>query len=124
MQFPPGNFSLQPVAIGAVVEVTILPKPPMERVVLRPREQAGRNASERRAGLEKFNVGADPALVWGRPPTRGYPGERVYPLPRSHRGNGDGMSAEGIGHNTGNPRRWERVTPNRTPVRDRPGHLG
>ena len=33
----------------------------------RLREQAGRNASERRAGLETLNVGADPAKGWGRP---------------------------------------------------------
>src|SRR5712692_9730401 len=32
VQFPPGKGSLQPVAIGAAVEVTILPKPSMERV--------------------------------------------------------------------------------------------
>lgn len=32
VQFPPGQGSLQPVAIGAVVEVTILPKPSMEKV--------------------------------------------------------------------------------------------
>ena len=30
-------------------------------------EQAGRNASERRAGLETSNVCADLALAWGRP---------------------------------------------------------
>ena len=36
----------------------------------RLREQAGRNVSERRAGLEKGNVGADPASGWGRPPSR------------------------------------------------------
>src|SRR5260370_16100336 len=34
VQFPPGKRSLQPVAIGAAVEVTILPKPSMERVAL------------------------------------------------------------------------------------------
>ena len=34
VQFPPGNWSLQPVAIGAAVEVTKLPKPSMERVAL------------------------------------------------------------------------------------------
>ena len=32
VQFPPGKRSLQPVAIGAAVEVTKLPKPSMERV--------------------------------------------------------------------------------------------
>ena len=31
---PPGNWSFQPVAIGAVVEVTKRPKPSMERVAL------------------------------------------------------------------------------------------
>jgi len=36
----------------------------------RLREQAGRNASERRAGLETGNVGADPAKGWGRPPSQ------------------------------------------------------
>src|SRR6266851_303692 len=34
VQFPPGKRSLQPVAIGAAVEVTKLPKPSMERVAL------------------------------------------------------------------------------------------
>ena len=44
---PTRHLSLQPVAIGAAVEVTILPKPLMERTVKRFREQAGRNVSER-----------------------------------------------------------------------------
>src|SRR5258708_26186595 len=64
---PTRQLSLQPVAIGAAMEVTRSPKPSMERVVLRPREQAGRNVSERRAGLEKHDVGADPAIPRGRP---------------------------------------------------------
>ena len=34
----------------------------------RPREQAGRNMRERRAGLEMFDAGADPAVSGGRPP--------------------------------------------------------
>src|SRR3954451_16723441 len=42
----------------------------------------------------------------------------------SHRGIGDGMSAEEIQRNTGSPKRWRRVTSNRTPARDRPGRLG
>ena len=41
----------------------------MERVARRLREQAGRNVSERRAGLEKVDAGADPADIWGRPPS-------------------------------------------------------
>jgi len=39
-------------------------------------------------------------------------------------GIGDGMSAEEIQRNTGSPKRWRRVTSNRTPARDRPGRLG
>src|SRR5829696_2131725 len=56
--------SLQPVAIGAAVEATKPPEPSM-------REQAGRNASERRAGLEMRDVGADPPQKRGRPPSLG-----------------------------------------------------
>jgi hypothetical protein len=62
-------WSFQPVAIGAAVEVTKPSEPSMERVVQRPREQAGRNVSERRAGLETDNVGADPPQKRGRPPS-------------------------------------------------------
>ena len=62
-------------------------------------EQAGRNASERRAGLEKTNVGADLAQRWGRPPSLGMRGEAGIGRttsdqnPAGHRGNDDGMSA-------------------------------
>ena len=42
----------------------------------------------------------------------------------SHRGIGDGMSAEEIRRNTGSPERWRRVTSNRTPARERPGWPG
>jgi hypothetical protein len=73
----------------------------------RPREQAGRNMRERRAGLE--NV-----LPWE--PTRHCHGEGRCQGPStrssdkrgpwSHRGNGDGMSVEEIAGNTGNPRGW------------------
>jgi hypothetical protein len=41
----------------------------------------------------------------------------------SHRGSGDGMSAEEIRRNTGSPERWGR-DPNRKPVRARPGRPG
>ena len=91
---PTRQLSLQPVAIGAAVEVTIAPKPSMERAGQRPREQAGRDMRERRAGLETFNGGADPALTRGRPPSQAF-GERTDPVLRSHRGKGDGMSAQG-----------------------------
>jgi len=61
------TWSLQPVAIGAVVEETKPPEPSRKRVVKRLGEFAGRNASERRAGLERFNVEADPPYIRGRP---------------------------------------------------------
>ena len=64
---PTRQLSLQPVAIGAAMEVTISPEPSMERAARRPREWAGRNVSERRAGLVKQNVGADPPNKRGRP---------------------------------------------------------
>lgn len=56
---PAWQLSLQPVAIGAVVEATKRLKPPVERVARRPGEHVGRNVSERRASLEKHNAEAD-----------------------------------------------------------------
>jgi hypothetical protein len=69
VQFPPGNW-VAPAGsyrsggggnetVGAF-ETDVSPK--------RCSEQAGRNASERRAGLETTNVGADPATRRGRLP--------------------------------------------------------
>ena len=75
---PTWQLLLQPVAIGAAVEATKSPKPSMERTGKRFREQAGRNARERRAGLETHNAGADPAQLWGRPPSL-VPGEQLDP---------------------------------------------
>ena len=65
--------------------------------------------SERRAGLEKRNVEADPPHRWGRPKRQaivppdlvgGGPSDRTLPF---HRGNGDGMFVRGNLRNTGNP---------------------
>src|SRR5207302_960963 len=55
---PARQLSLQPVAIGAVRAVTNLPEPSMERVVFRshPASRQAVTGSERRAGLEKFDV--------------------------------------------------------------------
>jgi len=44
---PARQFSLQPAAIGAALEVTKSPKPSMPRTARRSREPAGRNVSER-----------------------------------------------------------------------------
>ena len=82
------------------MEVTKPSKPSMERVAWRLSEQAGRNVSERRAGLEKRNVGADPSRHgegrrrW-RMATVGQPSHE-RPAQRSHRGSGDGMPAQEI----------------------------
>jgi hypothetical protein len=89
------------------VEVTKSPKPSMQRTARRSRKQTGRNVSERRAGLETINVGADPPNARGRPLLE-LPGERTDPSLQSHRGSGDSMSAQEIGHNTGDPRWWVR----------------
>jgi hypothetical protein len=60
---------LLPEALGAAVEVTKPSKPSRQRAARRSGDQLGRNASECRAGLETFHVGADPALTWGRLPS-------------------------------------------------------
>ena len=98
VQFPPGKRSLQPVAIGAAVEVTILPKPSMQRVALG--DSASRQAVTR-VNAEQASKG----LTWE--PTRRENGEgrrhwgtgghtpRSDTTQGSHRGIGDGMSANG-----------------------------
>ena len=104
---PTWQLLLQPVAIGAVAEVTKPPKPSMESIARRCREQAGHNGSERRAGLEKIDAGADPADIGGRPPWS-LTGEQLDPCDHPagvvamaclHRENG---------RNTGDLRRWVR----------------
>ncbi len=85
------------------------------------REQAGCNASERRAGLETNDVGADPTMGRGRPMSQLHV-ERLKL--RSHRGNGDSMSAQGNVEQHEKPQRWRRVTVNRTSARNRPGRVG
>jgi hypothetical protein len=57
--------------------------------------------SERRAGLETGNVGADPPVIRGRPLLAGV--SRATKPRRSHRGMGDGMHDEEIDRNTGSP---------------------
>jgi hypothetical protein len=79
----------------------------------RCREPSGRNASECRAGLERFNVGADPPLYRGRPSslasreTGGIGRPMSDPTQRSHRGKGNGMRAHGRPLQHGKPRSTE-----------------
>jgi hypothetical protein len=104
---PPRQRSLQPVAIGAAMEVTTSPKPSMQRTARRFCEQAGRNLRERRAGLENVNVGADPARGWGRPLSQGS-GERLDPACGPTGVRATACLHMEIGRNTGDPRRWVR----------------
>src|SRR5688572_21775880 len=77
-------------------------KPWMERVAFRRLcERAGRNESERRAGPETENAGADPPELWGRPTTMEEDERKNFIGPAGVFG--DGMQAKGIRRNTGNP---------------------
>ena len=104
---PTWQLLLQPVAIGAVVEVTKLPKPSMESAAWRRREQAGRNMRERRAGLEIFNAGADPAVSGGRPPWS-LSGEQRDPCDHPAGVVATACLHEENGRNTGDHRQWVR----------------
>ena len=67
----------------------------------RLREQAGRNVSERRAGLERPTCGNRSVIISEKvAAVRGRSGKRTR---RSHRGIGVGMSVEEIDRNTGSP---------------------
>ena len=88
VQAPPGD-SLQPEAIGAVMEVTKWLKPSISVSRIGDSECAGRNASERRACLEKVDVQADPTAESGKADTVGEMSEEyAQPL---HRGSDGSM---------------------------------
>jgi len=73
----------------------------VQRVARRLGKHAGRNLSERRAGPETDNAGADPPRFVGRPKLmESY--ERIK-FHQSCRGIGDGMQAQGTTRNTGSP---------------------
>ena len=77
-----------------------------------------------------FDVGADPALTRGRPPslasgvTAGIGRAMSDPTQRATGGMTTACLDTEIQRNTGNPQRRGRVTRNRTPARERPGRLG
>lgn len=64
-----GKLSLQPEALGAGQEATNGLKHFEKRPCRGSADRAGRNVSKHRAGLERRNVGADPPLERGRPPS-------------------------------------------------------
>ena len=83
------------------MEATKLLKPLVQRVARRLGEHAGRNVSERRAGLEKTNAGADPPRFRGRPKLmESYERTKFH---QSCRGISDGMQAKWTIRNTGSP---------------------
>jgi len=63
---PARQLSLRPEAIGASREATNSTKPSMKVATRRLSEHAGRNVSERRAGLEKGRCGSRPHRTWGK----------------------------------------------------------
>ena len=75
VQFPPGNWVAPAGSYrsggGGNETVGAFEKDVSLR---RCSEPTGRNASERRAGLETSTVVADLASVWGRPPSLGMKG--------------------------------------------------
>src|SRR3979411_100122 len=86
------------------------------------RECAGRNASERRASLEKEDAQADPTAISGKADTAGGSEQKQYAQPL-RRGIGDSMYTRKADATRETPRRGSAMT-NRKPVRDRPGALG
>src|SRR5262249_27022805 len=98
--------------------------------------KAGHNASERRAGLETFDAGADPAVSGGRPPWT-LPREQLDPC--DHPAGEVAMAClhRENGRNTGDLRQWVLDPPNARDVhvglaeewegcigRTRPGNAG
>jgi hypothetical protein len=64
---PTRQLSLQPLAIGAVVEVTKRLKPLMERVTsVTPRARRLQRAVNRRSGPEKGQCGSRPDVLTGK----------------------------------------------------------
>src|ERR1700746_2810569 len=86
-----------------------------------PRECAGRNASERRASLEKVDVQADPTAESGKAATAG--GDERGLRPAAAPGYWRQHVHKESARNTGSPTACSGMI-NRTPVRDRPGALG
>ena len=102
MQFPPRNWSLQPVAAEAVVEVTKLPRP-LDRVTL------GDSASTQTGTLVSAEHASRRVMWWADrvfAPRRRLPlGDMSDSTQRSRRGNGASMRGQGNRTQHGKPRR-------------------
>ena len=120
---PARQLSLQPVAVGAddggndISRSTSMTKGRHGR----PSDHAGRNASERRAGLETGDVEADPPEIRGRLPAVG---KRATRAPAGSAGVvAAARMEEGNGRNTGSPAGGV-ARANRQPARVRSGRTG
>jgi len=103
----PTRRRLQPEATGATVEVTKRLKPSVKRATnWWQRECAGRNASERRASLEKVDARADPTAISGKADTTGEESRRGTQSPC--RGSGDSMYTREAHATREAPRRAQR----------------
>ena len=90
----PTRQPLQPEATGAVMEVTkwLKPSVSMSRYTVTAQSNAGRNASERRASLEKDDAQADLTAISGKADTTGGEvSEAVPPVSHCAEGSGDSM---------------------------------
>jgi hypothetical protein len=124
----PATGSLQPVAIGATKRKDRRRSIPRKRAVKRFSEWIGRNASERRAGLEMSDAGADPTELRGRLPLRSTCRKPKAEgtsdsASRPRRGGRRQHVHKGNDTQHGKLRRWRRVTANETPARDRLGRV-
>jgi len=105
-RYPPGKGSLQPVAIGAAAEATKPSESSMERVTFG--DLASRQAvtrSERRAGLETDDAGADPFAITGKAAIAAGPSRNAKPVERHDSGGPAGVMATACLHRTTNATR-------------------
>jgi hypothetical protein len=112
---PTRQLLLQPVAIGAVVEVTILPKPSMQRVA--SGDSASRQARTRvnaEQASKRFYCGSRPSGHLGKAAVVEIKGA-TRSLRRSRRGSGAGMAAQGERTQHGRPQRWQDRLPTGRP---------
>jgi hypothetical protein len=130
VQVPPGNWSLQPEAVGAAVEVTKLSKPSMTKGRL------GDLASKQ--AVTRVNAEQASKILTREPTQLSYGEGRRWraQVSRPRRGKREatrlsrpaGVVAmaclQGNQRKHGKPQRWRRVTVNETPARDRLGRMG
>ena len=136
VQVPPGNWSLQPEAVGAAVEVTKLSKPSMSKGRLGDlaSKQAvtrvnagppcGRCPASKIVTREPTQLSYGEGRRWGAQVSRPRRGKREATRLSSPAGVVAMACLQGNQRKHGKPQRWRRVTVNETPARDRLGRVG